>query len=224
MDLSDGTEVGYFYDGLGRRIGKTVDGKFVAGYLWSGRRLVGVLNGSGALEETFVWGTRGNVPDEMIAKGETYRIIADAEGSVRLVVNAGTGEVKEELSYSPWGRVIQDTDPGFQPFGYAGGLYDPETGLERFGVRDYDPATGRWIEPDPILFAGGGTNLYAYAGEDPVDFLDPSGLLTIPFTNIWIPAGEAQGAYAAQYWANASLDTGNNWIETAFDDLMGGTG
>ena len=161
-------------------MGKEVDGKRVAGYLWSGRRLVGVLNGSGVLEETFVWGTRGNVPDEMVAHGQVYRILADARGSVRLVVDAGTGQVMQALRYSPWGRVIGDTDPGFQPFGYAGGLDDRRTGLERFGVRDYDPATGRWIEPDPILFAGGGTNLYAYTDDDPVDEVDPLGLFGWP--------------------------------------------
>ncbi len=221
VDLPDGVRVGYLYDGLGRRVGKEVDGKRVAGYLWSGGRLVGVLNGSGVLEETFVWGTRGNVPDEMVAHGQVYRILADARGSVRLVVDAGTGQVMQALRYSPWGRVIGDTDPGFQPFGYAGGLDDRRTGLERFGVRDYDPATGRWIEPDPILFAGGGTNLYAYTDDDPVDEVDPSGLLTVPFLDVWIPAGETQGAYAARYWANASQDSGNTWIETAFDDSMG---
>ncbi len=157
-----------------------------------------------------------------MAHGQAYRILADARGSVRLVVDAGTGQVMQALRYSPWGRVMGDTDPGFQPFGYAGGLYDRRTGLERFGVRDYDPGTGRWIEPDPILFAGGGTNLYAYTDDDPVDEVDPSGLLTVPFLDVWIPAGETQGAYAARYWANASQDSGNTWIETAFDDFMGG--
>ena len=57
-----------------------------------------------------------------------------------------------------------------------GGLYDRRTGLERFGVRDYDPGTGRWIEPDPILFAGGGTNLYAYVGNNPISYTDLLGL------------------------------------------------
>ncbi len=68
-----------------------------------------------------------------------------------------------------------DTNPGFQPFGFAGGLYDPDTGLVRFGARDYDPATGRWTAKDPILFGGGDANLYAYVGNDPVNFIDPSG-------------------------------------------------
>ncbi|MHB1544677.1 MAG: RHS repeat-associated core domain-containing protein [Gammaproteobacteria bacterium] len=223
VGLPTGTEIGYLYDGLGRRVGKTVDGKLVAGYLWSGGRLVGLLNGSGALEETFVWGVHGNVPEEMVtAGGAEYRIIADAEGSVRLVVDAETGAVMQALSYSPWGRVTEDTDPGFQPFGYAGGLYDPETGLERFGVRDYDPATGRWIEPDPILFAGGQSNLYAYVGDDPVDGMDPSGLLWVPFTGAWIPAGESYGSAAAAFWARASINPTNTWYQTVIDEVMGG--
>ena len=74
--------------------------------------------------------------------------------------------------------MFSETGYCFQPFGYAGGLYDRRTGLERFGVRDYDPGTGRWIEPDSILFAGGGTNLYAYADNDPVNYIDVTGLWT----------------------------------------------
>ena len=69
-----------------------------------------------------------------------------------------------------------DTNPGFQPFGFAGGLYDRDTGLVRFGARDYDPKTGRWTAKDPILFAGGGANLYGYVQNDPVNWRDPNGL------------------------------------------------
>ncbi|GBC62884.1 hypothetical protein DENIS_3868 [Desulfonema ishimotonii] len=62
------------------------------------------------------------------------------------------------------------------PFGFAGGLYDEDTGLIRFGYRDYDPDTGRWTAKDPILFAGGDTDLYGYCLGDPVNLFDPSGL------------------------------------------------
>lgn len=75
-----------------------------------------------------------------------------------------------------WGNVLQDTNPGFQPFGFAGGLYDPDTGLMRFGYRDYDPMTGRWLAKDPILFGGGQANLYLYCHGDPVNWIDPYGL------------------------------------------------
>ena len=43
-------------------------------------------------------------------------------------------------------------------------------------ARDYDPEVGRWTAKDPILFDGGQANLYVYVGNDPVNFIDPSGL------------------------------------------------
>jgi len=58
-----------------------------------------------------------------------------------------------------------------------GGIYDPDTGLVRFGARDYDPEVGRWTSKDPLLFNGGDSNLYAYVGNDPINFIDPKGLV-----------------------------------------------
>jgi RHS repeat-associated protein len=69
-----------------------------------------------------------------------------------------------------------------QPFAFAGGLYDADTGLVRFGARDYDAVTGRWTAKDPILFRGGQMNLYVYVGNDPVNYFDPTGLVTCRFT------------------------------------------
>jgi len=71
--------------------------------------------------------------------------------------------------------VLLDTNPGFQPFGFAGGLYDPDTSLTRFGARDYDAQTGRWTARDPVAFGGGQANLYIYVGNDPVNLVDWSG-------------------------------------------------
>lgn len=79
------------------------------------------------------------------------------------------------MDYDGFGNVILDTNPGFQPFGFAGGLYDSQTGLVRFGVRDYDPETRRWTSKDPIGFDGGDTDLYAYCSNDPINFIDPTG-------------------------------------------------
>jgi uncharacterized protein RhaS with RHS repeats len=51
----------------------------------------------------------------------------------------------------------------------------------RFGVRDYDPETGRWTAKDPIRFAGGDMNLYGYVLNDPVNWVDPWGLFNFPW-------------------------------------------
>ena len=61
------------------------------------------------------------------------------------------------------------------PFGFAGGLYDPDTKLVHFGYREYDPEIGRWLSKDPLLFGGGDSNLYGYVLQDPVNLVDPTG-------------------------------------------------
>jgi RHS repeat-associated protein len=92
------------------------------------------------------------------------------------VVNVATGQIMQRLDYGPFGEVLGDSNPGFQPFGFAGGLYDKDTKLVRFGARDYDAQTGRWMAKDPIRFEGGDTNLYRYVLSDPINLHDPYGL------------------------------------------------
>ena len=105
-------------------------------------------------------------------------------------IKAATGAVAQRINYDEFGRVLSDTNPGFQPVGFAGGLYDPDTGLVRFGARDYDAFTGRWTARDPILFEGGQSNLYAYVGNDPVNRTDPEGLGYDPW---WKGGGNLHG-------------------------------
>jgi RHS repeat-associated protein len=106
-----------------------------------------------------------------------YQIITDHLGSPRLVVNVTTGAIVQRMDYDEFGNVTYDSNPGFQPFGFAGGLYDSQTKLVRFGSRDYDAITGRWISKDPIRFGGGSSEMYSYVDDDPMNFIDPSGLL-----------------------------------------------
>ena len=176
--LPGGPSVAYVTDGLQRRVGKKVNGTLVKGFLYQdGLRPVAELDGAGAVVSRFVYdSTSDNVPAYMVKGGVTYRIVTDRLGSVRLVVNAATGAIVQRMDYEAFGKVLADTSPGFQPFGFAGGLYDTDTKLVRFGARDYDPEAGRWTAKDPILLDGGQTNLYAYVGNDPVNDQDEDGL------------------------------------------------
>jgi RHS repeat-associated protein len=80
-------------------------------------------------------------------------------GSLRVVADS-SGNVVKRIYYDSFGNIIEDTDPSFDiPFGSAGGLHDQDTGLVRFGYRDYDPDIGRWTAKDSLLFQGGDTDL-----------------------------------------------------------------
>lgn len=174
--LPDGRALTYLYDGLGRRVAKRVDGVLTTGWVYgAGPRPLAETNGAGAVTATFTYARTGVVPDVVTKGGIKYRIVSDRRGSPRLVVNATTGAVVQRIAYSPFGETVEDTNPGFQPFGFAGGLADRDTGLVHFVNRDYDLAAGRFTTKDPLGF-GGGTDFYAYAGNDPVNNSDPAGL------------------------------------------------
>jgi RHS repeat-associated protein len=178
VTLHDDTAIDYVTDGFGRRIAKKVDGSVVQRFVYGEEGLgpVAELNADGTVRTRFVYATRPNVPDYMVRNGVTYRFALDHLGSPRAVVNAADGSILQEMDFDEFGVVIRDTQPGFQPFGFAGGLHDTHTGFVRFGARDYDAATGRWTSKDPIGFEGGDTNLYGYVLGDPVNLVDVNGL------------------------------------------------
>jgi RHS repeat-associated protein len=178
----DGAEIDYIIDGQNRRVGKEINGTLVQGFLYKDQlKPVAELDGNGNIVARFVYGTKDNVPDYMIKNGETYRIISDNLGSPRMVVDVATGQIVQQMNYDEFGNMTEDTNPGFQPFGYAGGLYDKNTGLVRFGARDYDPLTGKWTAKDPLRFKGGDSNLFGYVENNPVDVTDASGLMSMHY-------------------------------------------
>lgn len=182
VGLPGGDAVRYEIDGRNRRVGRKFNGALTARWLYAGDlNVIGELDATGALVKRFVYASRGHVPDLLVVRNgtgpdSTYGIVTDQLGSVRAVVNVATGHVVQRITYDPWGVVTDDTNPGFTPFGFAGGLYDAATGLVRFWARDYDPQAAVWTTRDPIRFAGGTENLYSYVADDPVNLIDVDGL------------------------------------------------
>lgn len=117
-----------------------------------------------------------SAPAYMINGGSLYRIVTDHLGTPRLSVNVTTGTVGERLDLDEWGKIGGDTTPGFSPFGFAAGLRDVDTGLTRFGARDYDAPLGRWTTADPSHPNVRRLNGYVYGNDDPVNTLDRRGL------------------------------------------------
>ena len=175
-----GATVTYGYDGLGRRVSRH-QGSDTTEYLYG--------NPGDAFQVTAVRAPSGELStyryDEdgllfaMERGGARYAIATDQVGTPRVVTDA-TGAIVKAIDYDSFGVPLSDSAPSFfLPFGFAGGLADPVSGLVRFGRRDYEPQTGRWTARDPVLFDGGQANLYLYAGGDPVGQRDPTGLFCV---------------------------------------------
>ena len=177
VTLPDGKLIEYVIDGQNRRVGKKVNGTLVQGFLYQSQTQVAAeLDGSGRVVKRFIYGSKSNSPDYMLMNGKEYRILSNHVGTPELVVEAAGGKVVEALAFDEFGRPLVDlAKKPLLPFGFAGGIHDHDTGLVRFGARDYDPETGRWTAKDPIGFAGGDTNLYGYVLQDPVNRVDPEG-------------------------------------------------
>ncbi len=182
--VAGGTKsISYSYDGLGRRVART-DASGTYQYLYGNptnpMALTHLRDPQGVLT-AFYYDEAGIL--YAMQRGATwYYIGADQVGTPKVVTYAA-GNLVKTLDYDSFGRLLSDSNPDFGlPIGYAGGLADPDTGLIRFGFRDYDPEAGRWTSRDPILFQSRQANLYVYVANNPIGYKDPLGLFCIGVT------------------------------------------
>jgi RHS repeat-associated protein len=195
----------YRYDGNGRQVWTgqlhtSIEGRAV--YDGLGQRVQSVENGT---TKTLVYDIHGQVVAEYggedIGTGGTHYMMADVQGSTRLVMQCN-GAIAARLDYQPFGEEIaSDTELRTAGRGYGSvdstrqryaGMERDESGLDHTLWRKYESRAGRWTTPDPY---GGSMqtgdpqsfNRYAYVGNDPVNFTDPSGLIGIPLVHFAIP-------------------------------------
>ena len=116
----NGDDIQYVIDGAGRRVWKKRNGVLVQGFVYADAlRPAAELDGSGNIVARFFYGRHVNVPDLMLKNGRTYRIVTDHLGSPRFVVDTQSGAIAQSMTYDEFGRVLSDSAPGFQPFGFA---------------------------------------------------------------------------------------------------------
>jgi RHS repeat-associated protein len=163
----------YGVNGFGQRVTKTVPTGALIEYAYDlSGRLLGSYDASGAAREEIVW--LGDLPVATVQGGVAYAIAPDHLGAPHQIVNASNQQVWF-WDHDPFGQGLPVAAAGFShDLRFPGQIFDVETGLHHNGYRDYDPRLGRYVESDPIGLAGG-INTYAYAGNDPVSLIDPSG-------------------------------------------------
>jgi RHS repeat-associated protein len=165
----------YGVNGLGERVAK--DGQQAFGKVEQVYDLAGQVLGiykSGAPLEEIVW--LGALPVGTIQGGAAYSIAPDHLGAPYKIVNSSNAQVWF-WDHDPFGNGAPTAAAGFSHrLRFPGQVYDAESGLHSNGQRDYDPRLGRYVESDPIGLDGG-INTYAYAKNNPVNSVDPSGAI-----------------------------------------------
>jgi RHS repeat-associated protein len=169
---------GYGYDPEGLRVRRD---DTLGAHLFhlEGEHLEAVYAPGGALRAKYL---RGAIIDEVVngylydAAGNpgNYTFHHDQVTSV-VALTGHTGSLDESTGYAPFGETLVGSPTTANALRYTGRERDPGTGLYYYRARYYDPAIGRFLSEDPLGFASGDVNFYAYVGNNPLGFNDPRG-------------------------------------------------
>ena len=180
----------YRYDGLGRRIEKVANGQ-TKRYIYDGEDILLEYDGANVLQARYTHGPGIDEPIAVTKGGSTFFYHQDGLGTVTDLTDS-TGVTAKSYSYDAYGNIIDQTGTVEQPYTYTGREFDAETGLYYYRARNYDPASGRFLQEDPIELAGG-VNFYRYSYNNPTNWSDPLGLLS------WQDA-QGRGMTWDQWW------------------------
>jgi RHS repeat-associated protein len=228
--IADGTHT-YTYDARGRMVQSTT-GALTTSYRHNGlgQRVSKTAPGSSAVSRRFVYDEAGHLiceydgagapVQETVYLGDSpiavpsgtdgiHYVHADQISTPRVITDT-QGAVVWRWESDPFGVGVADQDPDADGLAFvynsrmSGQYFDVETGLYYNYFRDYAADIGRYVQSDPIGLAGG-LNTYRYVTNNPLNLIDPQGLL---FGGL-IDAGESYGDSATQYWADTATQSGN---------------
>ncbi len=193
----------YGYDSDGRRVTRAVAGGITRDYVYSASgRLLAEADASGATVRDYLW--LEDLPLAVVDSGSTYYVHAGQRGEPLAMTDGSKAKVWDAV-VEPFGAAQIFTATVAMDRRLPGQDLQAETALSQNGQRDYDPAIGRYIEPDPIGLDGG-PHVYSYVGQDPLNAIDPEGTfagsIAVHVARLVVPqiaraVGVAVGAAAA---------------------------
>jgi RHS repeat-associated protein len=167
----------FVYDGLGRRQRKTISGT-ITDFIYDGLNPIREAVAANTVDLL----TSLSVDEYLmrVDSAGTRTVLTDALGSTLSLADSG-GAIQTEYSYDPFGTVAVNGTSSGNELRYTG-REDDTTGLYYYRARYYHPGLQRFISEDPVGFAGGDTNLYAYVWGNPTNLVDPLGFWGFGFT------------------------------------------
>jgi RHS repeat-associated protein len=215
--------VNYYYDADGNRVEK--DNGTLYWYGTSGD-VMEETNLTGALTNDYVF-FAGQRVARRDASGDIFAYFGDHLGSSRKVEEIASGANSASLSYDadfyPFGRANEFVNTSDPVHKFTGKERDSESNLDNFGARYFTSQVGRFMSPDRF---GGLTsdpqslNRYAYVVNNPVTFIDPSGLWHCVWDDGSADDTEANGGASYQDCADQG---GAGWVSDNGDTLAGGS-
>lgn len=189
VDTSSGTAASYLYNGRGEQVRKATGSGLERFFVYDeAGQWLGEYDATGSPAQQVVW-WNGLPVGLLVGAGRTQRLLylePDALGTPRAVIDPSRGPEGTAIwTWDAAGEAFGKTSPNDDPDGdgvgfgfdlrFPGQRFDSVSGLNQNYFRDYDSATGRYVQSDPIGLTGG-INTYAYVGGNPMTRIDPLGL------------------------------------------------
>ena len=189
----------YWYDGIGRRVGKS-NGRDAHKFFWGSEKLLAeeIKTSQGTENRQYIYGHNGSVPVGFVEGTNCFWLHADARGAVTHLSDQ-KGSILWSADYSSFGEAIIFNSSVSQPFRLTGQYADDETGLHYSAARYYSPLLHQFISLDPKWLEFGASN-YSYALNDPFNKIDVDGNLAD-----WVAAGIGMAASIAVGMAVAAV-------------------
>ncbi len=209
--------VSYGYDPDGIRI-KTTENGSVTNYLADKKlqyaQVLEERDGTGSLIVSYIHG------DDLISQKRSGAIsyyLYDGQMSTRKLTNISEA-ITDSYVYDAFGILINRTGTTINDYLYTGEQYDPNVGFYYLRARYYNPSVGRFLTMDTVagsIFEPKTLHKYLYAGNDPVNNIDPSGHQFTISMQITIVTVISVLSYYATYYG-----TGGNWKTAAIVALV----
>ena len=172
-----GASASFRYDGIGNRLEATRNGVATRYVYDLGGNLIAEADAGNTITRYYIHGI--GLVAMVTPAGATYCYHYNQIGSTVALTDMNQAVVNQ-YAYTPFGEIANQAETIAQPFTFVGqmGVMAEPNGFYYMRARYYDPEVRRFISEDPIGFAGGDLNLYAYAGNNPAVNTDPSGNMT----------------------------------------------